>query len=84
MAETVESLARRSKAFLEQPHTLDIGGVMQLVADMRKALSVASVASGDALRWPIQPEGIGVIIIESLNIPEIATKIAKAIQTGNY
>lgn len=83
MTETIESLAKRSKAFLEQPHTLDIGGVMQLVADMRKGLSVISTQQG-ASRWPIQPEGIGVILIESLNIPEIATKIAKAIQSGNY
>lgn len=83
MTETTESLARRSKAFLEQPHTLDIGGVIQLVADMRKGLSAASTQA-NSLRWPIQPEGIGLILTEALNIPEIAEKIAKAIQSGNY
>lgn len=44
----------------------------------------AAFASGDPLRWPIQPEGIGLILTEALNIPEISAKIAKAIQSGNY
>lgn len=39
---------------------------------------------GNPLRWPIQAEGIGLILTEVLNIPETATKIAKAIQSGNY
>lgn len=44
---------------------------------------------GDALRWPIQAEGVGLIISENAdpkpeNIPYLAVKIAEAIQTGNY
>lgn len=56
----------------------------QQIVDDLEGSKVMSLSSGDALRWPIQPEGIGQILTEALNIPEIATKIAKAIQTGNY
>lgn len=49
----------------------------------------AALRSDDALRWPIQAEGIGIILAEHAvpkpeNIPYVAVKIADAIQTGNY
>lgn len=144
MTETIESLGKRSRAFLEQPHTLDVSGVMRLVADMRKGLSMAAsigspdatpsipaedemrlreilaeeyanvwpmradevetirlgdhsmfsipyrvAMAGDDLHWPIQAEGIGLIIAEDAhpkpdNIPYLAVKIAEACETGNY
>jgi hypothetical protein len=49
----------------------------------------AFVENADALRWPIQAEGIELILAEHAepkpeNIPYLAVKIAEAIQTGNY
>lgn len=50
---SLSELVDRSRKFLEQPHTLDVGDVMQLVADMRKALSRLMAQGG--LVEPLQP-----------------------------
>lgn len=83
--------ANRLQRAADDLHT-EAGQLRNRACDCRheaERLETEATKEADPLRWPIQAEGIGLILAENLdpkpdNIPYLAIKIAEAIQSGNY